>query len=342
MYFRETESLSFTSQIKSVLTGIVIPQEYCCLELDQMVSPLKVILTTKDNAIGRDVTKSHVFLGYKPLIFGLCSTFADELLLSDQDEVCLSLIGGKFKSDFKWRGLPTDSDAVAKLILKKIQQKDFEGQRIYLFEGVTGKHRLLGELHQFVNNLREKFRIRAAGNVGLPGNLLDQVRIAYSVPRKISLITVADGTLVNIFPTDLHGHLGNRYYVGSLRIGGKANAQVESLRRIVVSDVDASSYVQVYSMGKNHMMDLQDERRFMLHRRRSRVFDFPLPEWAIRYREMIRLESFDWGIHRLHFYQIINSEELENSGPTLGHIQQYYAQWRMDQGLKTTLYLRKG
>ena len=56
------------------------------------------------------------------------------------------------------------------------------------------------------------------------------------------------------------------------------------------------------------------------------------PEWALRYREMIHLGSFDHGIHRIHFYQIVHSEELENAGPTLAHIQQYYAQWRMDQG----------
>ena len=155
-------------------------------------------------------------------------------------------------------------------------------------------------------------------------------------------MTVGDVPLVNMFPTDLHGVIGNGYYASSLRIGGNANAQVESLRRVALSDVDASSYMEVYSMGKNHMMDLQNEVRFMLHHRRSRIFNFPLPEWALRYKEMIREGSFDHGIHRIHFYQIVHSEELENSGPTLAHIQQYYAQWRMDQGLKTTLNLRKG
>ena len=79
----------------------------------------------------------------------------------------------------------------------------------------------------------------------------------------------------------------------------------------------------------------------MTHHQRSRVFGFPLPEWALRYREMIHLESFDHGIHRIHFYQIVHNEELENAGPTLAHIQQYYAQWRMDQGLTTTLFLIK-
>ena len=307
-----------------------------------MDAPLKVILTARDKAIVKDVTASHLFLGYKPVIIGLLAQDTDESFLSDHSEFCLTLVQDAFKSNTKWKNFPTDRAAVATMMLKKIQQRDFDGKRIYLFEGDQAKHRFLGRSHQLVNNVREKMKIRPKDNVGLPGNLFDQVRIAYSIPRKISVMTVSDDTLVNMFPTDLHGFIGNGYYAGSLRIGGNANAQVESLRRVVISDVDASSYLEVYSMGRNHMMDLQNEPRFMLHHRRSRVFNFPLPEWALRYREMIHIGSHDHGIHRIHFYRIVHSEVLANAGPTLGHIHQYYAQWRMDQGLKTTLYLRKG
>jgi len=343
VYFRVTQrKLSITAQIKRIITGIVIPQEYCCLELERLYRPLKVILTTRDGAISTDVTSTHLFLGYKPLIFGLSTAGVDENVLSSNDEVCLCFVQEEFKADAKWRDFPTDSAAVAMMILRKIHKRNFDGQWIYLFEGSHAKHRLIGRLHQLVNNLREKFTRRPADNVALPGNLFDQVRIAYSIPRKISIITVSDDVLVNMFPTDLHGFIGRGYYAGSLRIGGNANVQVESLRRVVISEVDASSYLHVFAMGKNHMIDLQNERRFMLHHRRSRVFDFPLPEWALRYREMILLGSFDHGIHRIHFYQIVHTEELETAGPTLAHIQQYYAQWRMDQGLETTLYLRKG
>lgn len=307
-----------------------------------MVAPLKVILTTRDEEIEKDITASHLFLGYKPVIIGLSEQDTGESFLSDHSDFCLTLVQDEFKSNTRWKNFPTDRAAVATMILKKIQQRDFDGQRTYFFECSQAKHRFLGMFHQRVNNLREKLKIRPKDNVGLPGNLFDQVRIAYSIPRKISVMTVSDDTLVNMFPTDLHGSIGNGYYAGSLRIGGNANAQVESLRRVVISDVDASSFLEVYSMGRNHMMDLQNETRFMLHDRRSRVFNFPLPEWALRYREMIHIGSFDHGIHRIHFYRIVHTEVLENAGPTLAHIHQYYAQWRMDQGLKTTLYLWKG
>ena len=341
-YFRVTqEHLTLGSHLKRILTGIVIPQEYCCLELERLDSPLKVVITVKNNSYSEDITTSHLFLGYKPLIIGLSTTSTEESILSNNDEVCLSFVQGNFKSNSKWRDFPTDSAAVATLILRKIHQRNFEGQWIYLFEGSHAKHRFLGKVYQMVNNLREKFMSRPADHVPLPGNVFDQVRIAYSIPRKIGVITVSDDVLVNMFPTDLQGFIGQGFYAVSLRLGENANAQVETLRRVVISDVDTSSYLHIYSMGKNHMIDLQNERRFMIHHQRTRVFNFPLPEWALRYREMIHVGSFDHGIHRIHFYQIVHSEELENAGPTLAQIQQYYAQWRMDQGLETNLYLRK-
>ena len=235
---------------------------------------------------------------------------------------------------------PTDSSAVATLTLKKINEINVNGGPVCLYEGCIGVHSFLSPLHQAANNALEKFRNRPVGNISLNGNLYDQIRIAYGVPRKISIITVSDGSLINMFPTDLHGPIGGSFYAGSLRIGGRANEQVESLTKVVISDIDVSAYKQTYALGKNHMNDLQNKDGFRLHQKRSSTFNFPLPASALRYRELTRINSFDHGIHRIHFYQIVNDEALSNSSSTLAHIQQYYAQWRLDRGLKTKLYFR--
>jgi len=341
VYFRETQqTLSIKRQIRKLLTGLAVPQEYCCLELEQMAEPLKVILSTKGNAFIKDVTDSHLFLGYKPLIIGFDRGEHDGKHLLDDDELCLSFVKSAFNSNSIWKGLPTDSSAVAKLMLMKKNEMDVNGRRISLYEGINGVHSFISPLHQSVNNFLEKFRNRSLGNISLTGNLFDQVRIAYAVPRKISIITVSDGSLINMFPTDLHGPIGTSLYAGSLRIGGKANEQVESLTKVVISDIDAAAYKQTYALGKNHMNDLQNKDGFTLHQKRSNTFNFPLPASALRYRELTRISSFDHGIHRIHFYQIVNDEVLANSPSTLAHIQQYYAQWRMDRGLKTKLYFR--
>jgi hypothetical protein len=339
-YFRETQKPLFLKrQIRKLLTGLSVPQEYCCLELEQMAEPLKVILSTKGNAFTKDVTDSHLFLGYKPLIIGFYWSEHDGRFLMD-DDVCLSFVQRNFNSNSSWNGFQTDSAAVAKLTLKKKIETEVNGRHVCLYEGCNGVHSFLSPLHQAANNVLEKFRNRPAGNISLNGNLFDQVRIAYSIPRKICIITVSDGSLINMFPTDLHGPIDKSFYAGSLRIGGRANEQVESLTKVVISDIDASAYKQTYTLGKNHMNDLQNKDGFTLHQKRSSTFNFPLPASALRYRELTRINSCDHGIHRIHFYQIVNDEVLSNSSSTLAHIQQYYAQWRIDRGLETKLYFR--
>lgn len=341
MYFRETQKPLFLKrQIRKLLTGLAVPQEYCCLRLEQMTEPLKVILSIKGNMFTTDVTDSHLFLGYKPLIIGFYKSEHDGMHLFDDGEVCLSFVRQNFSSNSIWKGFPTDSAAVARLILKNKIEVDVNGRHVCLYEGCNGVHTFISPIHQAANIALEKFRNRQAGNISLNGNLFDQVRIAYAVPRKISIITVSNGSLINMFPTDLHGPIGSRFYAGSLRIGGRANEQVENLTKVVISDVDASVYQQTYALGKNHMNDLQDKDGFALHQKRSRTFNFPLPASALRYRELTRISSTDHGIHRIHFYQIVNDEVLLDSTSTLAHIQQYYAQWRIDHGLKTKLYFR--
>lgn len=237
-------------------------------------------------------------------------------------------------------GEPENPTTLAELVLKKISEKIIGGEAVLLYEGTQGEHILLNSFHQWVNLQREKFRKQSSNNVSLPGNLIDQVRIAYSIPRTISIVTVGDNHLINMFPTDLHGPVGENLYAGSLRLGGLANDQIEKYRQIAISEVEPSFYKQAYALGKNHMRELQKESEFPLHSQRSKNFNFPLPHAIISYRELQKIDSIDYGIHRIHLYEVIHRQMVHDDKPSLAHIHQYYAQWRLDQGLHTAMLLR--
>ncbi|HEY5916606.1 MAG TPA: hypothetical protein VIU13_04370 [Chryseolinea sp.] len=288
-----------------------------------------------------EVTESHLFLGYKPLIIGisLLTNSLEHQALKDQSHICLSFGKKSFDRDKTWRGFLTDRTAIARLVLRKIGEKVLHERVILFFEGEFGDHSFLRPIHQFANRQRRKLLKDSPNNVALPGNLVDQVRIAYTVPRLISIVTVSDGTLMNMFPTDLHGVSGQRGYLSSLRMGGMAGGQVEKYKQIVISEVDLSLYKASYALGKNHMANLKDENFFTLYHERSGLFDFPLPSFALKYREMKVKDSFDHGIHRIYLYEIMNEKSVQRSN-TLAHIHQYYAQWRIDQGIPTELFFR--
>jgi len=145
---------------------------------------------------------------------------------------------------------------------------------------------------------------------------------------------------MNMFPTDLHGPIGEKFYAGSLRLGGLANDQVEKYKQIVISEVEPSFYKHAYALGKNHMKELQKESEFPLHLTRSKSLNFLLPAAVVSNRELKRINSLDVGIHRIHLYEIILRDILQENQSSLTHIHQYYAQWRLDHGLSTPMLLR--
>ena len=329
-------------RLRKLITGLTVPQEYCCLGIENFLHPLSVFLTSVKFDHQFDVTASHVFLGYKPLIIGITFSIDGETykIFKDQSHVCLSFGEDNFERNGQWRGLPSDKNNLAKLLLLKTDVKIASSRVILFYEGQHGQHSFLNAVHQFVNRQRRKLLKDAPNNVALPGNLVDQVRIAYAVPRLVSIVTTSSGSLINMFPTDLHGTWGEDLYISSLRIGGLATQQVEDHRSIVISDVDLSSYKETYNLGKNHMATLRDEAHFSVSSQRSEVFNYPLPVKVLRYRELKQLSSFDHGIHRIHLYEIVNKKTINEKGVTLAHIHQYYAQWRINQGLPTQLYYR--
>ena len=318
--------------IKKILTGLTIPQEYVCLKSKELHHPLFVFLSIDNEKFKLNVTTSHLFLGYKPLIVALTFKVNDHNhhFVRSQNQVSLSFENAA----------PVKPIHLAKLVLKKIGEKVLGEDAVLFYEGVHGEHAFLNALHQRINQQREKWRKQTPNNVSLPGNLIEQVRIAYSIPRTISIITVSDGNLINMFPTDLHGPVGEKLYAGSLRAGGLANEQVEKYGRIVVSEVETTFYKQAYGFGKNHMQGLQKESGFPLHPMRSKNFNSSLPAAVTSYRELKKIDSFDAGIHRIHLYDVIHQQEIQESKPSLSHIHQYYAQWRTNRGLDTTMLFR--
>jgi hypothetical protein len=330
--------VSFRSTLRNLITGLTIPQEYCCLDGAVLSSPFSISASVPQGEGAVDVTVSHLFLGYKPLLVGLTNTSLGSIT-ANHGRVNLNFHLRPGDAHRSVKGFPANATSLARLALKKIDERSVGNEVVGIYEGEFGTHRFLTDFHQRMNRLRAWLRKSAPGNVSLPGNLADQVRIAYSVPRTISVITLLDATRMNMFPTDLHGPVGDRHYAGSLRIAGKANQQVERGQRIVLSDVPARLYREVYALGKNHMLEPRDEKEFNLSAMRSRTFGFPLPAGVLRYRELKKIDHLDAGLHRIHFYEQVDSEGTL-PGSWLAHIHQYYAQWRVNHGLDTALLLR--
>jgi flavin reductase (DIM6/NTAB) family NADH-FMN oxidoreductase RutF len=333
--------LGFKQWIRETILGISIPQEYVCIELEGFQHSLSSFLTSKD---GVDIVpvRSDILLGYRPLIlaFPFERSSREAAWLRDQEAICLTMVNGGFHGNEMWRGFQSDKSAVARIVLRNIHVREFLDQTVVVFEGVHGEHKFLGSWHQFTNRLRERFRITRPDNY-LEGNLYDQVRIGYARPRVISMITVQDDDgKLNMFPTDLHGAVGEEGYAGSMRHGGKADSQIEKASVIALSNVRSDWFREAYALGKNHMADPKPDSEFSLSSVRTKAFGIPLPASVVRYRELRRIDSIDVGIHRIHFYEVVHEARVEDMEDTLAHIHCFYAQWRKNRGVPSEYMIR--
>ena len=311
--------------------GLHFSQEYLCLSKESFVQPLHVYLVENAGII-KDITQLHLFVGYNPLIFAFSSSIIGE----KKDKVDLLFTTRPFSPN----EVVSKKDAIARLSLQRIHTLGGSADSIQFYEGVKGSHHFVSGFHQSIIQLTNKLYNKTAGNVFLEGNLYTQVQIAYSLPRKICLITVDENNLYNLFPTDLHEQISAQEYIISLRHQGKACSQVENAGKIALSDMPADDYKKVYSLGKNHTKPLRNASEFDFGPARSDNFSLPLPKNVLSYKELMLETSFIHGIHKILLFKIVNEEKFTVTPATLSHVHNCYATWRHNQGLSSNFLLR--
>jgi hypothetical protein len=310
--------------------GLSFPQDFLCLANETYEQTLNLYLVDGRKVL-KNITHLHAFVGYCPVVFALP-------LLSEISSPVIETV-------FSMERLSEGEDYLSKQMVASLhfinlsKQKTPEGYVCY-YEAISGKHRFTSFYHQGIGQLYNRLYNRKPGNVFLKGNRYKQVQIAYSIPRKICLITVGKNGLYNLFPTDLHGQVTRDYYIISLRQAGKACEQVIEAKKIVLSDMNVMAYRQVYNFGKNHMQPLKAATCFAFCTAASALFHLPLPDGWNRYKELILEDIYCAGIHNLLLFRVVSEESRESQPQTLVHLHNVYASWRQKNGLPGNYLLR--
>src|SRR3982750_2402657 len=179
--------MKLVKKILDRLNGLHYKQEYLCMAKEPFQQPLHAYLINAGQVL-KDITKQHCFVGYSPLVFALAeSTVINE----DNDLIDIAFsekileIGSMFNR----------KEVVAILRMKRMRELVTEEGKIIFYKGLHGSHRFMSPVHQKIVQLNNHLYQRKSGNVYLENNLYKQVQIAYSIPRKISLITVGQNGL---------------------------------------------------------------------------------------------------------------------------------------------------
>ena len=206
----------------------------------------------------------------------------------------------------------------------------------HIYRCTHGKHRLIQQHLQWLNTWFLTIKKNPLNDIEPRSNLYEQVRIAYSVPRTLAMITISDGTKYNLFPLDLHGAVNDSMYACTLREQSKSSAQVEQCRRIVLSEIDCSFKNDIYATAKNHIKEMQPVENFPFSNLRSKNFNLPLPAGCTTYCELQLESREDFGFHRLYFFNVVHRQQVMSSYSSFAHIHRYAAEWRRKNKIPTS------
>lgn len=289
--------------------GTPYRHEYLCVAEDQ----LRPLLVVRDRH-GRDWTNQHLFLGYRPLVFGFWEDGLAE--------------------EFKLEWYPSDSaKPIAGIALRKAMELPVGEGVLSLYEGTDAFQHFLPLHQQWQHRLRHRLATRK-DEARLGPKAHDMARVAYALPRTISVASVAKHGQANIFPTDLNGPFANGHYAVSLRKAGMAHRQVLEAGTLLLAQMDARQAGSIYPLGRNHMIPWRDIHA--IPEAKGEIEGWPVPEGVLRYRVLERTGGTDIGIHHIHLCRVLKDMAVAD-GDTLAHIHRDYATWRWRMGLHTEI-----
>jgi hypothetical protein len=285
------------------------PQEYLCLEAAALHGRFHWSLS------GASIDpRTILFLGYRPLVLGLPEEVApgDGLLTLEH--------GGT---------------AIAAIRLEEFTEKHWPGIR--LFGAMQSWQRFLPPMLEPLDRLRQRINERRAGNVTRSMLEYDRLRVAYAQPREIHLAVVGTPERCNIFPTDLHGPLGDDGYIISLRHANAVCAQLHVLGTLLLCRMALDAYKDVYQLGVRHNARLQNAESI---RATTSVFGGHAVPEGTRSAILLELRAHqDLGIHRLHRFAVKERVHFSN-GPVLAHAHAAPLGWLTRRKLAPEVRLR--
>jgi flavin reductase (DIM6/NTAB) family NADH-FMN oxidoreductase RutF len=163
--------------------------------------------------------------------------------------------------------------------------------------------------------------------MSMPARELHALFAFYICPRPVVLVSVQDEARSNIFPMDLIGSVAPGYFSMALHSTSSGASLIESSRRVALSSVPIDQTAVAYELGKNHKRVgfCWDDVPFRTTL--SSTFGIPIPDFALRVRELQIEDVRSLGSHRFFLGRIVR-DEWRSQGSQLFFIHGFYQAWR--------------
>ena len=134
--------------------------------------------------------------------------------------------------------------------------------------------------------------------------------VAFICPRPVVLVSVLDEERGNIFPMNLLGTLGGNYLGFALNSSRQAAPLTSRIRQLALSSIPYRQIAVARDLRRNHRQAAIHWEDLPFLTRRSKTFQIPVPEFALRVCELNIEESWPLGSHTFFLARIAGEEIL--------------------------------
>jgi flavin reductase (DIM6/NTAB) family NADH-FMN oxidoreductase RutF len=306
--------------IKKITFGeTLVPQEFTL----GLPDPQMEISVWLDSAgVLMDVTRRHSMVCAAPLT--ICVGF-DSGQFPDEDDL----------SRVKLRLSRRDGakQILGELVLKPKSVVTRDKVHFVLFEPRSSRNFCLSKARLWTHYLLHAYRQWRRDNTnGISMTFLERraTMVMFIRPHPIALVSVGSEDNGNIFPMNLFGDLGAGYFGFALRADRVAGKLVESSGRIAISTMPLLQGAIAYQLANNHTKQSVDWNQLPFLTKPSPEFSIPVPDFAVRVRELDIEEVSKIGSHRFFLAKMIRDEVLSEASAFCS-IHGFYQSWRLRQ-----------
>lgn len=168
-----------------------------------------------------------------------------------------------------------------------------------------------------------RWRDRKIPNVRMAALDEHAIMVMFICPRPVVLVTAMEETAGNLFPMNLMGHLGGGYFSLALNSERQASQCVKRAGRVALSSVPFEKADVARLLGKHHLKSAIDWNQLPFGVKSSRCFGFPVPEFALRVKELEVETVKELGSHTFFVARVLQ-EEIYSAGPNFFMIHGIY------------------
>jgi flavin reductase (DIM6/NTAB) family NADH-FMN oxidoreductase RutF len=311
--------MSLSRKLRSLVLGDSDLPQQCAVGLRGAQSEVRVEL----HGLGAplDVTGRHMIACASPFTIGVGLDAGSMLEVADASNLSLKFV--------EQAG---EQRLLAEIELRLSSSVPAGGQELFLFQVHSVHNYCLPKWRLWTHYLLLAY-LRARG-ANKPGEIPVVARgvhagiACFVCPRPVVLVSVADVDGGNMFPMNLMGPVGDGYFAFALNSTRQASPLVQRIGRVALSDLPFDQSDRARELRGNHKRESIHWKDLPFPTETSAAFGIPVPDFALRVREM-EIESVRrLGSHTVFVARIVH-EERRREGLQFFMIHGIYQAWRL-------------